>query len=78
MSVPALSLLRTKTQASVNFAMANSLALSQLIDRQSELFIRISDSIDNLKKLGKYNINREVLEIRLGCEKIGDLSKKIT
>ena len=47
------------------FTMAGSLALSQLIDRQSELFIRISNSIDNLKKLGKDNINREVLEIRL-------------
>ena len=47
----------------MNFSMA--LALSQLIDRQSELFIRISYFIDNIKKLGKDNINCEVLEIRL-------------
>ena len=44
--------------------MANSLAVSQLIGRESELFKRISNSVDNLKKLCKNNINREVLEKR--------------
>ena len=45
--------------------MATSLAVSQLIDRQMELFSRISNSMDNLRKLGKDNINREVLVVRL-------------
>ena len=35
------------------------------MNRQLELFNRISDSVDNLKKLGKDNINLEVLEMHL-------------
>ena len=59
------TLLRAKTRVSLNFTMAESLAISQLIDRQLELFNYISNSIDNLKKLGKDNMNGEVLGIRL-------------
>ena len=44
--------------------MANSLALSQLIDRQLELFKRIGNAVENLNKLGKNNSNCEVLETR--------------
>ena len=62
---PAPSLLRAETQVSLNFTMAVSLEILQLIDRQLELFNGISNFMDNLKKVGKDSINREVLEIRL-------------
>ena len=45
--------------------MAGSLAISQLIDYQLELFNRSSNAVDNLKSLVEDNITCEVLEIRL-------------
>ena len=58
--------------------MANALALSRLIDFQLELFELISYAFKYLNKLGKNNINREVLTRLNMLRKIGQVLKEIT
>ena len=42
-----------------------TLSLTQVIERQYELFKRIHHTPDNIKKVGKDNITQELLEARL-------------
>ena len=42
-----------------------TLSLTQVIERQYELFKRIHNTPDNINKVGKDNITQELLEARL-------------
>ena len=42
-----------------------TLSLTQVIERQYELFKRIHNTPNNIKKVGKDNITQELLEARL-------------
>ena len=55
------------TQGSAFFFQSKmpTLSLTQVIERQYELFKRIHNTPDNIKKVGKDNITQELLEARL-------------